>query len=292
MNTVRLATSPETGDPAPGLAFTVPSAYWAEMTEDTDQKLGIDWLKTMAGALAAVSSAVLLSTLGAAGTIIGAAMGSVIATVGGALYSQGLARSRKQLTLAQATALRKFGSAQAEVRRAGRHQGDGAVDPHLAHADEQLEEAKEDLDAMLGERADRGWRDRFAMLPWKQVALVAAGLFVGSILAITGFELVAGETVSSMTGGTQGDGGTTITHIGGGSHHPTPSSPTDGPSTPAATPSTPEASPSGSSSSAPSPSGSPTASPSESTTPSPSESTTPSPSDSETATPPATTPTP
>ena len=56
------------------------------MTDDT-HKLEIDWLRTIGGALAAVSSAVLLSTLGAAGTIIGAALGSVIVTVGGALYS-------------------------------------------------------------------------------------------------------------------------------------------------------------------------------------------------------------
>ena len=90
------------------------------MTADPSPKLDIDWLKTIAGALAAVSSAVLLSTLGAAGTIIGAALGSVIVTVGGALYSQGLARSRERLLQAQTAALRKVGVAQAEVRRAGR----------------------------------------------------------------------------------------------------------------------------------------------------------------------------
>lgn len=254
------------------------------MTEDTDQKLGIDWLKTIAGALAAVSSAVLLSTLGAAGTIIGAALGSVIATIGGALYSQGLASGHKQLALAQATALRKVGTAQAEVRRASRRQDDRAVDAHLTHADEQLDEAKEDLDALADEPAGPNWRDRFAMLPWKQISLVAAGLFAGTILAITVFELVAGETVSAMTGGTDGGGGTTITHVGGGSHHSSPSSPTDGPSPTSPTPSTPGATPSSSTSSVPTPSGSPTASPTESTTPSPS--------DSATATPPAATSTP
>lgn len=62
-------------------AFTDGSAYWRKMTEGTDRKLGIDWLRTIAGALAAVSAAVLLSTLGAAGTLIGAALGSVVATV-------------------------------------------------------------------------------------------------------------------------------------------------------------------------------------------------------------------
>jgi hypothetical protein len=188
------------------------------MTADPSPKLDIDWLKTIAGALAAVSSAVLLSTLGAAGTIIGAALGSVIATVGGALYSQGLARSRERLAQAQSLALRRVGIAQAEVRRASRHQGDDpAVDAHLAHADERLGEAKADLGAIADEPPAVGWRERLVVLPWKRISLVAAGLFVTAILAITAFELLAGESVSSITGGTDGDGGPTITRIGGGS---------------------------------------------------------------------------
>lgn len=153
------------------------------MTEDTGQKLGIDWLKTIAGALAAVSSAVLLSTLGAAGTVIGAALGSVVVTVGGALYGQGLARSRARLAHAPITPRRKPGISRGL-----------ADEPH-----------------------DLGRRERLLMLPWKQISLGAAGLFAASVLAITAFELLAGRTVSSITGGSDGGGGTTITHIGGGS---------------------------------------------------------------------------
>ena len=214
------------------------------MTEHISQKLGIDWLKTIAAALAAMSSAVLLSTLGAAGTIIGAALGSVVATVGGALYSQGLGRSRERLAQAQATALRKVGSAQAEVRRSSRNHGDDqTVDAHLTHAEERLDEAKEDLDAVAGEPPDPGWRERFAMLPWKRISLVAAGVFAATVLAITAFEIVAGETVSSLTGGTDGGGGgTTITHLGGGSGGRTSrhddKAPPDGGSSPTSEPST------------------------------------------------------
>ena len=186
------------------------------MAEHLSQKLGIDWLKTIAGALAAVSSAVLLSTLGAAGTIIGAALGSVVVTVGGALYNQGLGRSRERLVQAQAAALRKAGIAQAEVRRARRHQGDDqTADAHLTHAEERLDEAKGDLEAVTVERAGPGWRERFGMLPWKRISLVAAGLFAAAVLTITAFELVTGETLSSITGGSDGGGGTTITHLGG-----------------------------------------------------------------------------
>jgi hypothetical protein len=239
------------------------------MTADPSPKLDIDWLKTIAGALAAVSSAVLLSTLGAAGTIIGAALGSVIATVGGALYSQGLARSRERLAQAQSLALRRVGIAQAEVRRANRHQGDDpAVDAHLAHADERLGEAKAELGAIADEPPAVGWRERLVVLPWKRISLVAAGLFVTAILAITAFELLAGESVSSITGGTDGDGGPTITRIGGGSDTSRdPRAPSDDTATPSGEPSS---EPSDEASPTDEPTDEPSESPSESTTPTPS----------------------
>jgi hypothetical protein len=239
------------------------------MTADPSPKLDIDWLKTIAGALAAVSSAVLLSTLGAAGTIIGAALGSVVATVGGALYSQGLARSRERLAQAQSLALRRVGIAQAEVRRANRHQGDDpAVDAHLAHADERLGEAKAELGAIADEPPAVGWRERLVVLPWKRISLVAAGLFATAILAITAFELLAGESVSSITGGTDGDGGPTITRIGGGSDTSRdPRAPSDDTATPSGEPSS---EPSDEASPTEEPTDEPSESPSESTTPTPS----------------------
>lgn len=183
----------------------------------TPQKLDIDWLKTAAGALAAVSSAVLLSTLGAAGTLIGAAVGSVAATVGTALYSEGLARSRAAAAKAQEAALSKVGIAQAEVRRAGRSDADtAAVEAHLDHADEKLAEAKAGLDeAVLESRT--GWRDRLAGLPWKRIAILAAGMFLVVMVALSLFEVVSGRSVSSYTGGSDRDGGTTISRLTGGS---------------------------------------------------------------------------
>ena len=247
------------------------------MTDDTPQKLEIDWFRTTGGALAAVSSAVLLSTLGAAGTIIGAALGSVIATVGGALYSQGLVRSRQRLVQAQGAALRKVGVAQAEVRRAGRRQGGtSTVDAHLAHAQATLDDAKGDLDALSDEAAGTGWRARLALLPWKRIALVAAGLFALAVVAITAFELVVGRSVSEITTGSQG-GGSTISHVvGGGTNQPSrdQQTPPADPASPSATPSqapSEQANPSSGPAGAPSatPSAEPTGSPTPSVTPTP-----------------------
>jgi hypothetical protein len=172
-------------------------------------KLEIDWLKTSAGALAAVSTAVLLSTLGAAGTLIGAAVGSVAATVGSAVYAQGLARSKQAVLKAQTSALQKVGVAQAEVRRAARYEG-AAQDAHLDLAEERLAEAKEELDAPV-----LGWRERLAALSWRRIGLVAAGTFAVVVLAITGFELAAGRSVSSFTGGSNGGQGSTLSGVSG-----------------------------------------------------------------------------
>lgn len=175
---------------------------------DPDPKLDIDWLKTLAGALAAVTTAVLLSTLGAAGTLVGAALGSVAATVGTALYTRGLATSREQVARVQGSALQKVGIAQAEVRRAARRQDDApAVEAHLEHADEQLAEARQDLDA-VEERPRTG-------LPWKRIGLLAAGTFVAVVLALSAFELLGGKPVSSYTGGTDGSGGTSFSRLTG-----------------------------------------------------------------------------
>ena len=212
------------------------------MTSDTSHKLEIDWLKTAGGAFAAVSSAFLLSTLGAAGTIIGAALGSVIVTVGGALYTQGLARSHQRLAHVQTAAMRKVGVAQAEVRRAARRQGDEeAVDAHLAHADERLDDVNDDLDTLADEPAGPGWRERLVTLPWKRISLAAAVLFAAAVVVITAIELAAGQSVSSITGGSEGGSGPTISRIGGGSDGDTPKEnekvPTDGDSTPSDAPS-------------------------------------------------------
>lgn len=183
------------------------------MTHDTTQP-GIDWLKTVGGALAAVSTAVLLSTLGAAGTLIGAALGSVAITVTTQLYTQGLARSRATMARAQEVALTKVGVAQAEVRRAGRRRGDDrAVEAHLDRAEETLGEARSELDE--GAAPTPTLRDRLVLLPWKRIALLAVATFVVVLVAIGVFEKVAGRSVASYTGGSGRDTGSIVPGNGG-----------------------------------------------------------------------------
>lgn len=226
-------------------------------TDPEPQRQRIDWLRVSAGALAAVSSAVLLSTLGAAGTMIGAALGSVIVSVATSLYSSGLAASRKRVAEAQTLAMRRVGVAQAEVRRASRRTA--SSEAHLHHADAELSAAKAELDDAEGS-ATPTWAERLRALPWKRVAVFAAGFFIAAIVLITAFELITGKPVSSYTGGTSG-GGTSFSRFDNGTSTPTTPSPsTPLPST-ATTPTT---------TVAPSESASPSASPSAVTSATPS----------------------
>lgn len=163
---------------------------------------GIDWLATTAGALAAVTSALLLSTLGAVGTLIGAAIGSVAATVGSNLYSQWLAKTHQKVTSVQALARwRSAGLAGVRNETASESVAGAASDAG-------------DETAGIGAEPMPSWRERLATLPWKRVALLSLAMFVVVVAVITIFELLAGRSVSSIVG--DGDGGTTISRVTGG----------------------------------------------------------------------------
>src|SRR4051812_50137347 len=75
---------------------TEPAARTDEST-DKPKGTGLSPVQVAASALAAVSSAVLLSFFGVAGTLIGAALASVISTVGATGYSASLRKTSERL---------------------------------------------------------------------------------------------------------------------------------------------------------------------------------------------------
>jgi len=209
------------------------------MSETEKPRVEVDWVKVVAGALAAVSSAVLLSTLGAAGTLVGAALGSVIVSLATSVYGTGLARGTEKVAEAQTVALRKVTSATqqiAQVREevarddasepatgssAGRHPDESGLDTEatevLEEAEQQLEEARVELeqaadpDAADATQDGLSLKERLAILPWKRVLLASAGLFVVAMVLLTSFEVIGGRTISSYTGGSSDrDGGTSF----------------------------------------------------------------------------------
>ena len=200
------------------------------MTEQ-QERVEINWVQVSASALAAVSSAVLLSTVGVAGTIIGAAIGSVFATAGSAIYSHYLRISRERVARAQAAALERVSRARSHASGAwadSRTSGSRTRVIEAQRATEELGEAERELDDT--EVAGRApWREVLAGLPWKRIALVAAGVFLVAMVVIVSFELIAGRSVSSYTGGSSSHARTSIPGLGG-SAKPASSTPTQGPS--------------------------------------------------------------
>lgn len=190
---------------------------------DERPRLEINWAQSTGGALAAVSSAVLLSTFGVAGTLIGAALGSLVITVGGAIYSYSIRATKQRVAMTQAVAAARIGLAQARVREASegvaegtpRVAGDAAED--LAEAEVDLDRAQAVLEHEPEEAAERlDWRSVLAGLPWKRIAAGATAIFVAAMLVILAFELISGRAVSSYTGGSDPDRRTSIPGIGGG----------------------------------------------------------------------------
>ncbi len=209
---------------------TRPSARLGRVSKEK-AKVDLSVVQVVASALAAVSSAVLLSTVGVAGTLIGAAVGSVIATVAGAVYTYSLQASRERVAAAAQVAA----MARANLTRRG--ETGMQVAPHVT-AEPDGEPPEPDRPA---------WRTALTGLSWKRVAAFAAGVFLAAMAAIVAFELVAGEPISRYTGGTSSDSSRRTT-LGGGSGEKSEQQPSsegsESPGSDATTDSTDEATPS------------------------------------------------
>ena len=165
--------------------------------------LEINWFTAAGSALGSVTSAVLLSTLGATGTIIGAGLGTLIITVGGAVYGHYLQRAKTNI---EQTA--------GKVKRRQRGEENTAKLSDTAPITAQ----KDPEHAVGSARATDAAKPRFTQIlrdiQWKRVAWLAAGLFVLTMAIILVFELATGRPVSSYTGGTSpASTGTSLTGV-------------------------------------------------------------------------------
>ncbi|HZJ07201.1 MAG TPA: hypothetical protein VFD59_17260 [Nocardioidaceae bacterium] len=211
---------------------------------EAQQKVNINWVQTLAGALAAMSSAVLLSTVGVAGTLIGAAVGSVVVTLGNAVYEYSLQTSKKRVAVASATAKERAARARARKKGASASSSSGVSQTEqMDLADQDLDQAEEDLEQVETEGPQRAsWKEIARGLNWKRIGLVALGIFAIAMAAIFTFELITGRSVSTYTGGSDDKGTGSSIDFGNDNEEPAPTStpgetPTVGPSeTPSETP--------------------------------------------------------
>jgi hypothetical protein len=176
---------------------------------------GIDVPKTIAGTLAAVSAAVLGSFLGVAGTLIGAALASVISSIGTEVYHRSIDRGAKRLQSAFVIAPAAVGTPPIEAADAAEAEssGDGAAARSESSGDRAAEAEPS------GEKTGAPESVRLAeRIRWKRVALVAGAFFVLGIGTLTTAELFAGRSAADVTSG-RDNGGPTILFDQAGDDH-------------------------------------------------------------------------
>jgi len=142
--------------------------------------------QVLAGALAAITAAVLGSTMGVAGTVIGAGLASVVSTVGGAIYLRSIQRTRQGVRTVRAKVV-------------GRN---GTTSVLVADLEEKPEPQEEEPGA--GEETETQPPTE-RRLRWPVLVAGSVLAFALGMLVITGIEWVRGEPLSGGNGTTVGD---------------------------------------------------------------------------------------
>ncbi|GAB1514780.1 hypothetical protein [Actinophytocola sp. KF-1] len=153
--------------------------------EETDR---VRISQVLAGALAAVTAALIGSTMGVAGTVVGAGLASIVSTIGGALYLRSIERTTEGVRTVRAKVVGKSGGTTVLV---------SDEDP-----DKEPEPPGEEVEAepVPGDRppADR------RRLRWPMLVVASLAAFALGMLAVTGVEWLRGETLSGGNGTTFG----------------------------------------------------------------------------------------
>ena len=173
------------------------------MTEHAPDRIwsGIDITKTLAAALAAVCAAVVGSSLGVAGTLIGAALASVVGSVGTEVYQRSINRGTKKLQTLAPTFIKAPAAVGTPAVEAATEEDSPS---HTVPA-----ESSPDQDTTAAGPSPRKLR-------WGRIALAAGVLFVLAMGSLTVVELLAGKSVASMVGN-ESSGRTTVSSVTGGS---------------------------------------------------------------------------
>ena len=170
----------------------------------------VSWFQLAASVLASVTAAWIASSLGVAGTVIGAALGSAVITISTAFYGRTLDKGRTLLvTTASGTVIQRR-----------------VEDDEIAETFEQAAEVGPVQSAAFVPDEPK------SRLHWKTIIITTAVVLALALAAISTVELVTGRSLDGSRG----------TTIGGGNSKPQPSDPTTTPSpedtatTPATTP--------------------------------------------------------
>lgn len=226
-----------------------------EQKGTSEEKGGIKPSQVTAAALAAVTAAFLGSTLGVAGTVMGAGIASVVSTVGGELYLRSLSKTKEAaqrtkeaaLALADSTTREQAGPVQQPRQMPGQpptqdwagrrndlrpgvgaghqthwgqrqpayHRAPGVGAGRSADAETVFIPRLNRESPIGGAETSKGQARRRYTLHWPLIIGTSVVGFAIAILAITGFEGIIGKSIS-------GDEVTTVGHLwtGGGNDQP------------------------------------------------------------------------
>jgi hypothetical protein len=179
------------------------------MSEKKDDTESIRISQVFAGALAAVTAALLGSTMGVAGTVVGAGLASVISTVGGALYLRSIQRTKEGVRTVRAKVVGRSGGATVLVSDDEPEPGEEVVEADTS--DEQ--------------RSDDRPPEEKRRLRWPVVVVTSVATFALGMAVITGVEWLRGESLSGGSGTTFGSV-VEPHHNSGGSGDEDPADPT------------------------------------------------------------------
>ncbi len=174
------------------------------MTEHAPDRIwsGIQISKIVAGTLAAVSAAVIGSFLGVAGTLAGAAIASIVGSVGTEIYQRSLDRGAKKLqTLAPTFVKAPAAVGTPEVAAAAEEDSPSHTVP---------EEVKQSPSEAGGPQPPPERQIR-----WGRVAIAAGLLFVFAMIPLTFVEIASGRTIANLVGSSQATGTTVGTAVTG-----------------------------------------------------------------------------
>jgi hypothetical protein len=196
------------------------------------------------GALAAVTSAVVASRFGLGGTLIGAALASVVSTIGATLYSHTIRRTgskmRDLIEEPSAVARRLPRLDDLGLRRTGEGKGNGSGSRHAPPAPHGLQRAE----PATRNPPPGAWRKTGAAAPpparriplWAVTILASVVVFLVALGAVTGIEGLVGRPLSSVTGGSGTTSGTTLGGVTTGSGAAPAATPTPQPANPTTAP--------------------------------------------------------
>ena len=215
---------------------TLPPKTDEQPPQPKTKRLDMSGTQLVGGAFAAMTAAVIGAQLGVAGTVLGAAIGSVVAGTAGSLYTASLKHTQTKIASAF---IGRIGDTPVHITTTDRPPEERTTVPgwHAMTQPAAVASPSPDPVATAAEIDPAG--SPAARGPWTPILVGTVAVFLLAIAGITAVELLTGQSVS-------GGQGTTISQVGdgrsGGSDTPSQVPSTDtspGPTTePSAAPST------------------------------------------------------